>query len=940
MKYKCVDNIVVLKFVFLSLVFLFLSCSSSKLKVDKNLVSGHLENGLKYYIYGNQIPSKAVHMGILFNVGSLNEDENERGLAHYLEHMAFKGTKDYPGSESIIEVFKKFGIKFGADINAYTSFDQTYYHLDLTDGGNESEIDEALNVLRNWAFQIEFDEVEINKERNVILEEKKRRENYAGRLNEKMFGVLFKNSKYAVRFPIGLEERIMSFKSEDFKKFYKKWYRPDLISIIIVGDIAPDEVEKKVRERFSSLEKPVTGPEKVKINLDTTIDEKFVSIEDIETPLPSMNFVVKKKLETVFGTVDDIKRLVEQTLLDELFVNRFYELKTAGTNDFISFNKFDAQFKSDDSYVLMNEISFKINPEHFRETIEGFFYEIERIKRFGFTKGEIDKVKSKIISSAKIGKDNIGKRSSSSIVDNLVDVVSKGAWMFDMNEYFDIILDHINKISLNKISELSKKEASIDDMSVIYLYSEKSHPNLTFEKMIELRDLALKREMKPYEGVLIQDEFFKESLESKAIIDEKELFNGISCFMLENGVEVYFKHNEHKQNLVSFSASSWGGLLSENAELIPVLSLAPRIISNSGYGAYSKLQVEKYLSDKVVSLIPTVGDQMSSINGSSETKDLETLFKLIYFTFNDPKVDDVVLQNIIDDVKAGIKSRENNAKHLFYSAIDRFCNNDDYRLREIEESDLKNISKDVLLDFYKKRFTYADNFKFVFVGDVDLETIKNLSSKYLGNLKSKRLDEFRDLDYSYSKSTDRVVIRKGEASSSTVSILYPFKFSYTPEDVLNYEALASLLTDDLIKTVRREMSSVYSIGASFDSLFRKYSNSDGLMNIYFTVEPKVLDDVLKAVNKYILEKQKSDFLDKDFDYVKKNIIKNNNILAESNGYWLSNILYSVLWYGDLRDTFSDKFIEASLSKDVINRLSKKIDFKHGVEIVLIPEKGN
>ncbi|AHH08511.1 insulinase family protein [Borrelia anserina] len=947
MKYKYINEYVnsmnVLKFISLILAFLILSCLPVSLEIDKNLVSGQLENGLRYYIYGNQVPSKAVYMGILFNVGSLNEEENERGLAHYLEHMAFKGTKDYPGGENILEVLKKFGMEFGADINAYTSFDKTYYRLDLPDGGNESEIDEALNLLKNWAFQIEFDEVAIDRERNIILEEKKLRENYLGRLREKMFRIVLKNSKYEVRSPIGLEERILSFKSADFKKFYKKWYRPDLTSVIIVGDIDPYKIEKKVKERFSSFAKPVGDPEKIKINLNTVIDEEFVSIEDFETPFPSMSFVVKKEIEEKynFATISEVKRLVEETLLDDLFINRFYELKTSGTNYFMSFNKSNSHFASDDNnYILLNEISFNINPKHFKEAVEGFFYEIERIKRFGFTKGEVDKIKSKLISYYRLSKDNINKRHSSSIVDILVDVASGGSQMFDMNEYFDIAIDHLNKISLRAISDLARSEASLNNMSIIYFYSKKSHPNLTLEEVKELRNLALDKEIKPYNDILIQGEFFEKSLESKNIVDEKELSDGISYFMLENGVEVYFKNNERQKNVVNFRASSWGGLLSENAELVPVLSLAPRVVSNSGYGDYSKLQVDKYLSDKVVSLIPTVGDQMSSIGGSADVKDLETLFKLIYFTFNEPKIDDVILQSMIEDVKAVIKSRQNDSKHLFYSAINRFYNNDDYRLRDIEYSDLKNVSKELLLDFYKKRFTYANNFKFIFVGDVNLETIKSLSGKYLGNLSSKNLDEFRDLDYSYKRNIDRIIIRKGEDSSSTVCILYPFKFNYTPENVLNYEALASLLTEGLVKTIRRKLSSVYSIGAAFDCLLRKHSDSDGFISISFMVEPKVLDNVLMAVHEYILEKQKIGVVDEDFDYIKRNIIKNNNIGSESNGYWLSKILSSVLWYDAFKDTFSVKFIENSLKKDIINTLFKGINFGQKTEIVLIPEKSS
>ncbi|WP_024653503.1 M16 family metallopeptidase [Borrelia persica] len=943
MKYNHVKNISILKIVFFVLGLIILSCSSSKLSLDKELLNGQLDNGLRYYIYKNQTPSKFVHMGILFNVGSLNEEENERGLAHYLEHMAFKGTTDYPAGEDIMEVLKKFGMKFGADLNAYTTFDKTYYYLDLPDGGKEDEVDEALNVLKNWAFQIKFDELEIDKERNVIIEEKKLRNDYFGRMSKKMVEIIGGNSRYSIRFPIGLEERILAFKSEDFKKFYNKWYRPDLTSVIIVGDIDPKDIEKKIRDLFVSFKKPLYEPEKVLINLDTTIDEKFVIIDDVETLFPSISFVSKEKIKKGIINVDDVKKDIEKTLLHDLFENRFHELKALGTNYFRVFNKFDSEYKSDDNDILFKGIHFSINPAHFEEAIEEFFYEIERIKRFGFTKGEIDKVKSKLISSFELSKDNLKKQHSSSIANVLVDVAFDNSQLLDMNEYFDVSIEHLDKISPNVVSDLAKSEAVIDDMTIVYSCSKKLHPSLTFEKVQEFRGIALNREIKPYDDVSIQGEFFKKSLASKDIVDEKKLSHGISSFTLNNGVEVYFKHNESKKNVVSFSAMSWGGLLAEDVELIPVLSLAAGIVSKSGYGDYSNLQVERYLSDKVVSLRPFVGDRMSQIEGSADTKDLETLFELIYFTFNEVKIDDVILQTVIDETRETIKSRKYNADYLFSNAIRKFYSNDDYRLRDIQESDLQNVSKDILLNFYKKRFTYADNFKFIFVGDVDLDTIKKLASKYLGNLSSKKLNEFRDLDYSYSKSTDRIVVRRienlsSEGSSSIACIVYPFKFNYTPRDVINYKALASLLSDDLVKTIRREQSSVYTISSYFDYSVKRNSESDGSIVVYFTVEPKALDSVLRSVNDYILEKQKIDFLDTDFDYVKKNIIKNNSISSESNSYWIRNLSNSFILHDSFIDTFSNEFIENNLNKDEINALFKKIDFKKGTEIVLIPEK--
>ncbi|QMU99301.1 insulinase family protein [Borrelia sp. A-FGy1] len=937
MKYQNITNIN--RLIVLISVFLILSCATYKLKTDKNLVSGQLENGLKYYIYPNRIPEKAVYMGILFNVGSLNEEDHERGLAHYLEHMAFKGTEDYPGSEGVLKVLKKFGMSFGADINAYTTFDKTYYSLNVPDGNNEAAVDEALNILNNWASKMELNKSEIEKERNIIIEEKKRGESYPGRIIERIFKFILGNSRYVDRFPIGLEDRILSFKSEDFKKFYKKWYRPELTSVIIVGDIDPSKIEEKIKEKFSSFKKPKSEKEKININLDTVMNERFISIEDFEIPFPSITFV-KKDIVVPISTSNHIKKNIERVLLNSLFTNRFSELKASGINYFMSFNKDDFSKKSDDNYILINKISIDLNPDSLKEGIEEFFYQFKRINKFGFTQGEVDKVKAQLISFYKLSKDNIGNRDSSTIINILVDIAAENSYMLDMHDYYDIAIEHLNKVSLATIAILAKGETSINDKAIIYSYSNKSHFDLTFDKIQEIQELALKREIKPYEDVLIQGKFLKEDLVSKEIIDNKEFFGGISSFTLENGVEVYFKHNEYKRNIVTLSASSWGGLINENADLIPVLAMAPAVVSNSGYGDYSQLQVEKYLADKVVSLNTAVNFQQTSLSGSAEVKNIETLFELIYFIFNKSKVDDIVLQNTISDMEAVIKSREEDSKYIFRRAINGFYNNDDYRYRDIKKSDLKNMKKEILLDFYKKRFTYANNFKFVFVGDIDLDTIKILSKKYLGNLNTKKLNEFKDLDYSYKKDAGRIVVRKGKDSSSIVYIFYPFEFNYTPKIALNYYALTSLLTDSLVKNIRRDMSSVYSINAYFDYSVRQYKSSDGFIVVNFTVEPKVLDKVLKSVYEYMLKRQKIDYTEEDFNYVKKNIIKEEKIKSQSNWYWASLILDSVLWTGTFEDTISTTFIENNLNKDIINSFLKKINFNQKTEIVLMPEKDN
>ncbi len=933
MNYQRIKNY--FKFTGVFLFFLF-SCISNELKLDKSLVKGKLANGLRYYIYKNQTPKNAVNMGIVFNVGSLNEEDNERGIAHYLEHMAFNGTKDYPGN-SIIDVLKKFGMQFGADINAATSFDFTYYRLDLSDGNNKDEIDESMNILRNWASQISFMKEEIDLERNIIIEEKKLGETYPRRIYEKMYKFLASGSIYEFRDPIGLEEQILSFQQEDFKKFYRKWYRPELASVIVVGDIDPIEIEEKIKKQFISWKNPADKIKKVKINLDVSFKDKFLLLEDLEVGEPGLMFF-KKEIVNLVKTKDDVLNDLKRSLLAALFENRFSELKTAGVKHFKNVsNKDFFSLKSDDNTVVARSISLNFNSDYLKEGIEDFFYELERIRKFGFTQGEFEKIRSQFFKSLGLKKKNINKTNSWTIFQDLIDIAIDGSNKFDMSEYCDLSVKYLEKLDLKTINNLVGKEFDVKNCAVFYSYYGKVHPTLAFEDIDNLQKIALKREFKFYENASIEGKFFKKSLDNKDIIKENELENKISSFILENGVEVYFKYNDQKKGVIDFSATSWGGLLNEDLRLIPILSFAPGVVSGSGYGDYSALQIEKYLSDKAVSLSVAVGAQESYITGSSDKKDLETLFELIYFTFKEPKIDDVFLQNTINNIKALIKSNENSSNYHFEKAISKFLNNNDPRFRDTKDSDLKYFTKENILSFYKKRFTYANNFKFVFVGDSDIQTIKAYSKKYLGNLDFKKISEYKDLDYSYSKNFNKIVVRKGKNSTSFAYVVYPFKFNYSVEASLNFNALADLLTDGLIKNIREKMSSVYAIQAFFDSNLRKNADSDGILSIFFTTEPKDLDNVLNSINSYMNERQKIDFNDKDFSYVKKNYIKNTKINSEKNNYWISNILASLSWYGVFKNNFGVKFVETNLSKDFINEFFKKINLDERAEILLIPE---
>ncbi|QFI14645.1 M16 family metallopeptidase [Borrelia sp. CA_690] len=923
------------KFTSVFLFFLF-SCVSNDLKLDRGLVKGELANGLRYYIYKNQIPKNAVNMGIVFNVGSLNEEDNERGIAHYLEHMAFNGTRDYPGN-SIVDVLKKFGMQFGADINAATSFDFTYYRLDLSDGNNKDEIDESINILRNWASQISFMKEEIDLERNIIIEEKKLGETYPRRIYEKMYKFLTSGSIYEFRNPIGLEEQILSFQPEDFKKFYRKWYRPELASVIVVGDINPREIEKKIKRQFISWENPADKIKKVKVTLDVKFKDKFLLLEDLEVGEPGLMFF-KKEIVKLVQTKDDVLENIKRSLLTALFENRFSELKTTGVKHFKNVaNKDFFSFKSDNNTIIARSISLNFNPDYFNEAIEDFFYELERIRKFGFTQGEFEKVKSQFFKSLELRKKNINKTNSWTIFQDLIDIAVDGSNKFDVSEYCDLSVQYLKKIDLKTINNLVGREFDVKNCAIFYSYYSGAHPTLDFKYIDNFQKMALKRDFKPYENFLIEGKFFKKSLDDKDIIKESEFENEISSFVLENGVEVYFKYNDQKKGVIDFSATSWGGLINEDFKFIPVLSFAPGVVSGSGYGDYSALQIEKYLSDKAVSLSVAVGAQESYIAGSSDKKDLETLFQLIYFTFKEPKVDDVFLQNAINNIKALIKSNENSSNHHFKKAISKFLNNNDLRFEDTKENDLQYFTKENILSFYKKRFTYANNFKFVFAGDSDIQTIKAYSRKYLGNLSFKKINEYKDLDYSYSKNFNKIVIRKGKNSTSFAYVVYPFKFNYLAEVSLNLNALADLLTDGLIKNIREKMSSVYAIQASFDSNLRKNVDSDGILSIFFTTEPKELDNVLNSINSYMIERQKIDFNDEDFSYLKKNYIKNTKINSEKNSYWISNILASLSWHGVFKNNFGVKFIETNLSKDLINEFFKKINLSEKAEILLLPE---
>src|SRR2546423_4342241 len=826
---------------------------TDSMPVDPQITMGKFANGMTYYIRANKKPEKRAELRLVVKAGSILEDDDQQGLAHLVEHMAFNGTEHFPKND-IISFLESIGMRFGADVNAFTSFDETVYILTVPTDKPEV-LDKALLVLEDWAHNLTFDPVETEKERGVVMEEWRLGRGAGMRLLQQIFPVILKDSRYADRLPIGKPEIIQRGKAERLKQFYSDWYRPDLMAVVAVGDFDKAAVEKMVTNHFASIpaatkprprqEFDVPGHADTAYAIATDKEASSTSVE-IDTLLPSR----EEK------TVGDYRQQTVDRLFSGMLSARFSEIAQQPNAPFMQAFAGRGNFfaRSKDSATLFASVK----EDGIERGLDAILSEAERVEKFGFTATELDRQKQNVLRLYERNAIEKENRDSGSRADEYVRNFLDNESLPTADDEYNLHKKFLPGITLDEINKLAKEWFPDKNRMVVVEAPEKAGltiPDKT--KLAVVLKSAETKELKPYvDSVASATLLDSAPAAGKVIKTASKESAGITEWELSNGVKVVLKPTNFKEDEILVRASSPGGTsLAPDSDYIPA-STATQVITAGGVGKFNAVDLRKMMAGKVAGATPVITEVYEGINGNSSKKDLETMFQLIYLRFTQPRADANAFNTLATSFKAQLANQNVIPEYNFSKALmaARYQNHLRRQLPSPEMIDGWNLDKS--LAFYKDRFADASDFTFVFIGSFDLPTIQPLVEKYLGSLPSiHRKESWKDVGVRTPTDVVGKRVEKGVEPKSHSTIVFTGPFEYNQANRIAIRAMSEILQRRLGEVIREELSGTYGISAS--STYQKIPNPEYSITIDFGSSPDRTEALVKRLFEEI-EKFKSE----------------------------------------------------------------------------------
>lgn len=908
---------------------------NDKIPFDGKVKTGILKNGIKYYIRKNAKPENRVELRLAVNAGSMQENEDQQGLAHFVEHMAFNGTKNFKKNE-LVNYLQSVGVKFGRHLNAYTSFDETVYMLQLpTD--KKDVMNTGFQILEDWAHNVNYDNEEIDKERGVVIEEWRLGRGAGQRMRDRYFPLLLNNSRYAKRLPIGKKEVLDNFKYKTIKNFYKDWYRPDLMAVIVVGDIDVDAMEKKIKKQFSGI-KPVKNPRKKELYPVPSHDKTFIAIEtDKEAPFSQVDIYYKRSKED-FKVLNDYRKRLTYQLYTGMLNQRLNELTEQADPPFVNGSVYNYSFvRTMDSY----NPSILANEKDILKGLKALLIENKRAQKFGFTKGEFERYKKVILNRYERGYKERKKTNSTNYAREYVAHFLSGAPAPGIEFEYEFVKKQLPTITLSEVNALSKKWITKENRVIVITAPEKKGVNVPTKAQVEkaLKEVAFNR-VKPYVDKAVSAKLMdKTPKPGKVVATKKFAKSGVTELTLSNGIKVRLKPTKFKDNQIMFDGFSWGGYSLANDADHMSATMATGIVGASGVSKFEAKEMRKMMVGKTVRVRPYIGETSEGINGSTTPKDLETALQMVYLYFTSPRRDETAFKAMMAKNKSIMSSVKANPNYFFYSEMGKIMSQNHPRASKflLDKEDFEKIKLDRALAIYKERFADASDFKFTFVGNFEVDKIKPLLETYLGSLPTSNSKEtYKDLGIRPPKGVVDKKVYKGTDPKSMVQLTFTGKAKYNGKDKKLLSALAQLLSIKLIEELREKKGGVYGAGAraSMGKIpYERYS-----INISFPCAPKNAEELVAATMKEIEKLKKNGVSDKDLNKVKEQQKRSMQTNMENNRYWMSSIRSS-FEHSETPEKIVDyqKGIDALNSKDMQKAAKKFFDMKNYIKIVLYPE---
>ena len=907
--------------------------------VDPDVRMGKLDNGLTYYIRHNAWPEQRAEFYIAQKVGSIQEDDNQRGLAHFLEHMAFNGSKHFKGNE-MLRWCESVGVKFGTDLNAYTSIDQTVYNISNVPTTREGIVDSCLLILFDWADGLLLEQEEIEKERGVIHEEWRLRTSAQMRMLERDLPKLYPNSKYGHRMPIGLMGIIDNFERPFLQAYYEKWYRPDNQAIIVVGDIDVDKVEQKIKTLFS----PIVLPENRA--LVTTY------------PVPDNNeaiYVIDKDKEQPYNIVEMLMK--HETFPDSLKGNLAYILTSYMKNAAMSMlndrlkefaEKPESPFLQasvgDGNYLLsrgVDAFDMAILPKdgQTEAAMKAVLTEARRAAEFGFTPTEYSRFKANYTSNLDKQYSNKDKRYNSQFVSSYVQHFLNNEPIPSIDFTYQTMKQLVPALPIDGVNMVMKELVCPSDTNLVVVNFNNEKEGAVYPTEDGMKQAIAQARAAHIDAYVdnVKDEPLMTTLPKPGKI-KKEVKNdkfGYSELTLSNGVKVVLKQTDLKKDQVLLRAEGFGGEALYGEEELANLRMFGDVIEASGLGNFSHTELEKALAGKIASVSMYMSNYREHVSGSSTPKDVETMLQLVYLYFTNINKDQKSFDNLMQTMEVSLKNRLLQPENVFSDSLTLTLGNHHPRVKPMTVDDLKKVNYDRILEMAKERTANAAAYTFTIIGNYDEQTIRPLVEQYLGSLPSqKKVQKGKFIDTDFKGKVVNDFKHKAETPKAiAVMVWYSKKVPYNLENSVKASIAGQILSMEYLKKIREDASAAYTVGASA-SMSRDDFEKSATIYVYCPMKPEKADVALQIMRDEVSNMAKTCDADK-LAKVKEYLLKNHGDQLKQNSYWLGQINSWRKWGMDFHTDY-EKVVNAQTPESIAAFVKEVLKAGNNAEVIMMP----
>ncbi len=848
------------------------------LGLDPRLRHGKLANGLTYYVLEHKKPQKRAQLWLGVNAGSIQEDDDQQGLAHFVEHMAFNGTKNYE-KQAIVDYLESIGMKFGPDLNAYTSFDQTVYQLQVpTD--DPKFVDKGFSILHEWAQDIAFDGVEVDKERGVVTEEWRLGRGAWKRIADKQYPVLFKGSRYAIRLPIGKVRILKNAPRAALVRFYKDWYRPDMMAIVAVGDFDGAKIEAQIKQMFGDLKNPATPRPRVAAPVPGH-KQTLVTIEtDPEMTMTTVG--INNKLPSrPQGTVGDYRRFIAEQLYHSMLNARLSELGQAPDAPFtMAFSSTQMLTRTADAFTRR---AF-VKQGRVTEALTVLADEVARVDRHGFTKTELARAKKSVLRNYQRLVLERGKTHGRNYASEILRNFFTGEPMPGIEAELKIVNRYLKRFTLADLNQLAKAWGGTANR-VISVAGPAKMKKPGSAQLVAIVEGTARKKLASYKDDVVDQPLMATKPKPGTITGEKSLPEiGVTEWTLSNGVKVVIKPTAFKNDEVVVAAESPGGhSLASDADFLHA-TRAGAVVSAGGVGPFDAVQLRKYLAGKVAYASAYIGELSEGISGRASPRDLETLMQLIHLRFTAPRRDEKAFAAWQSKTREWVRDRRLRPETAFFEdAFSQFTMNH-MRRRPLTVDGINRVDLDKAMALYKQRFSDASDFTFTIVGNVDLEKLKPLVTMYLASLPSTRRKEtWRDVKVRHPKGIKKFSLRRGMEPKSYVYLAFHGPQRWSQDAANDMQMLGEVLQIRLREVMREDMGGVYFV--SPNGYISRRPTQRRTLSFFFPCDPKNVDKLTAAIFKELAQLKAKGIGAKYIAKIKQIRTRRHEVQVKKNGYW-------------------------------------------------------